>query len=186
MAVSRAHWRPFIQALKDTGARPGEIAGATAADFKPDMGAFVFHKESNRRRGQFSHKTSKSKDRVIFLSGPTLTNVKELVEKYPTGSLFRRKNGKNFGKVNFVDRFMKLRRRLKMPHLTSYSYRHTFATEMLKAGMDVDTLAELMGNSAMVIRLHYSHLLADTKGLREKLERFKTAAAETQRPSPAA
>jgi integrase len=183
MSVSRPHWHPFLQALKDTGARPGEIAGATAEDFKLEMGAFVFHKESNRRRGQFSHKTSKTKDRVIFLCEPTLSNVKELVAKYPTGPLFRRRNGKAFGKVNFVDRFMKLRRRLKMPHLTAYSYRHTFATEMLKAGMDVDTLAELMGNSPAVIRLHYSHLLADVKGLREKLERFRTAAAGKQSPA---
>lgn len=185
LAVSRPHWRPFIQALKDTGARPGEIAAATAADFKPDMGAFVFHKDSTRKAGQFAHKTAKRKDRVIFLSGETLRNVRELVAKYPTGPLFRRKNGKAFGKVNFVDRFMKLRRRLKMPHLTAYSYRHTFATEMLKAGMDVDTLAELMGNSPMVIRLHYSHLLADAKGLREKLERFTMAAAGKKTPSPA-
>jgi integrase len=178
MKASRPHWHPFIQALKDTGARPGELAAATAADFKPHMGAFVFHKDSTRRADQFAHKTAKRKDRVIFLPEPTLTAVKELVAKYPSGPLFRRKNGKAFGKVNFVDRFMKLRRRLKMPHLTAYSYRHTFATEMLKAGMDVDTLAELMGNSPMVIRLHYSHLLADAKGLREKLERFKAAAGK--------
>lgn len=64
-----------------------------------------------------------------------------------------------------------------MPNLTSYSYRHQFATTMLQNGCDVETLAELMGNSALVIRLHYSHLLADTKALREKLERFKPAAA---------
>jgi site-specific recombinase XerD len=67
-----------------------------------------------------------------------------------------------------------------MPGLTAYSYRHTWATEMLKAGMDVDTLALLMGNSAAIIRQHYSHLLADKQGLREKLERFRTAAADAQ------
>jgi integrase len=92
-------------------------------------------------------------------------------------------NGKPFDKVNFVDRFMKLRKRLRMPGLTAYSYRHTWATEMLKAGMDVDTLASLMGNSPAVIRQHYSHLLADRQGLREKLERFMTAAGGTQTPS---
>lgn len=119
MKASRPHWHPFIQALKDTGARPGEIAAATAADFRPDMGAFVFHKESTRRAEQFAHKTAKRKDRIIFLPEPTLATVKELVAKYPTGPLIRRKNGKAFGKVNFVDRFMKLRRRLKMPNLTA-------------------------------------------------------------------
>ncbi len=86
-------------------------------------------------------------------------------------------HGKPFEQVNVVDRFIKLLRRLKVKGLTAYNYRHTWATEMLKAGMDVDAVAVLMGNSAAVIRQHYSHLLADRQGLREKLERFKTAAA---------
>jgi site-specific recombinase XerD len=56
---------------------------------------------------------------------------------------------------------MKLQKRLRMPGLTAYSYWHTWATEMLKAGVDVGRLALLMGNSPTVIRQHYSHLLAD-------------------------
>ena len=164
--------------------------GATAADFRPEMGAFVFQKDATRTRDQFAHKTAKKKDRVIFLSGLTLETVRELATRYPTGPLFRRawpegskhrrKAGGEappFTRVSVVDRFLKLQRKLNMPNLTAYSYRHTYATELLKAGMDVDTLAELMGNSALVIRQHYSHLLADTKALREKLERFRTAAA---------
>lgn len=183
-------YRPFIQALKDTGARPGELMAATASHFKAEIGAFVFQKEATRTRDQFAHKTSKKKDRVIFLSSPTLEHVKELVKLYPTGPLFRRTwpqgskhrrkatgDAPPFTRVSIVDRFLKLQKKLKMPSLTAYSYRHTFATEMLKAGMDVETLAELMGNSALVIRQHYSHLLADAKALREKLERFRTAAA---------
>ena len=176
LAAVPASYRPFIQALKDTGSRPGELCAVTAADFKPSIGAFVFHKESTRRGEQFSHKTARKKDRAIFLSGPTLELVKELVVNYPSGPLFRRKHDKPFTKVSIVDQFIKLRRKLPMPHLTAYSYRHSFATEMLKAGCDIDTLAELMGNSAMVIRQHYSHLLADAQGLRAKLERFKMAA----------
>lgn len=172
LAAVPPSYRPFIQALKDTGARPGELAAATAEDFNPSLGAFVFHKEMTRRSEQFAHKTAKKKDRVIFLSGPTLDHVKELVAKHASGPLFRRKSGKRFLRVHVNDRFLKLQKKLKMPSLTAYSYRHQFATDMLKAGMDVDTLAELMGNSPMVIRQHYSHLLSDKKGLRAKLERF--------------
>ncbi len=191
-------YRPFIQALKDTGARPGELMAATAAHFREDMGAFVFQKEATRTKEQFAHKTAKKKDRVLFLPGKTLETVKELVKLYPTGPLFRRtwpKGSKHrrkaagdappFTRVSIVDRFLKLQKKLQMPNLTAYSYRHTFATEMLKAGMDVETLAELMGNSALVIRQHYSHLLADAKALREKLERFRTAAAGAGTPSGA-
>lgn len=182
MSIVRPHWKPFIQALKDTGARPSEIAAVKAEDFRPDMGAFLFHKQVSRKGDRFSHKTAKVKDRVIFLTGPTLDTVKELVKKLPRGPLFRRKNNKAFDRVTIVGRFVKLQKRLQMPALTAYSYRHTFATDMLKAGMDVDSLAELMGNSPNVIRLHYSHLLADTKGLRAKLERFKTVAGNGNPP----
>lgn len=184
LAAALPHYRPLIQALKDTGARPGELIAARATDFRPEIGAFVFHKESTRRREQFAHKTAKKKDRTIFLTGETLSTVKELVQRFPAGPLFRKKSGRPFQKFNVVDRFIKLQKKLKMPHLTAYSYRHQFATDMLKGGCDVDSLAEMMGNSAMVIRQHYSHLLADAKGLRAKLERFKTVAAETQTPSP--
>src|SRR5262249_11763787 len=152
--------------------RPSELGAATAADFDEKLGAIVFRKEMSRRSDRFSHKTARHKDRLIFLSGPTLETVKELAKRYPTGVLFRRKNGLPFEKIHVVDGFIKLRRRLKMPGLTAYSYRHTWATEMLKAGMDVDTLAALMGNSPAVIRQHYSHLLADADALRGKLEQF--------------
>jgi len=56
---------------------------------------------------------------------------------------------------------------------------------VLLNGCDVDTLAELMGNSTTIIRMHSSHLLSDTKALREKRERFKTA-ADGQTPQAAA
>lgn len=133
----------------------------------------------SRRSDRFSHKSARHKDRVVMLTGGTLAAVKDLVKAHPEGPLFRRKNGKGFAKVTVVDRFAKLRKRLGLPGLTAYSYRHTWATELLKAGMDADTLATLMGNSAAVIRQHYSHLLADKKGLREKLERFTAAGTQT-------
>src|SRR5205085_4074992 len=89
MTTVRAHWRPFIQALKDTGARPGELAAATAADFDEALGAFVFRKEMSRRSDRFAHKTARHRDRVIVLTGPTQEAVKELVRVYPEGPLFR-------------------------------------------------------------------------------------------------
>lgn len=184
LAAAPPDFRPFIQALKDTGARPGELAAATADDFDPDLGAFVFQKEGTRRKERFSHKTAtKGKDRVIVLSGPTAETVKRLVKEHRTGPVFRRKRGGVFKKFHYVGLFTRLQKKLKWGEVTCYSYRHTYATELLKAGMDVDTLAHLMGNSPVVIRLHYSHLLADKRGLKDKLERFKLAAAGTGTPS---
>jgi integrase len=179
-----AAYRPFVQALKDTGARPGEIAAATAADFDESLGAFVFKKDGSRKTGRFSHKTAaKGKDRVIILCGETLETVRALMKQYPSGPVFRRKRGGTLKKFHYVSLFCRLQKKLGWPDVTCYSYRHTYATEMLKSGMDVDTLAELMGNSPLVIRLHYSHLLADKRGLRAKLEQFRAKAAGRQTPT---
>src|SRR5262249_47412640 len=117
-----------------------------------------------------------------------LETVRELVKRYPTGPIFRRVwpegsrhrrkatgDAPPFTRVSIIDRFLKLQKKLGMPNLTAVSYRHQFATTMLLNGCDVDTLAELMGNSTTILRMHYSHLLSDTRALREKLERFKPA-----------
>ncbi len=174
-------YHPFIQALKDTGARPGELAAATADDFDESLGAFVFKKEGSRRNDRFSHKTAtKGKDRVIMVSGPTLDTVRQLVKQFPHGPVFRRRRGGVIKRFHYVGLFTRIQKKLGWETVTCYSYRHTFATELLKAGMDVDSLAHLMGNSPLVIRLHYSHLLADKWGLREKLERFTAVAAGTR------
>lgn len=95
---------------------------ATAAQFDEKLGALVFRKEMSRRSDRFAHKTAKHRDRIVTLTGQTLATVKELVNLYPTGPLFRRKNGKGFERFHVVDRFIKFRKRLKMPSLTAYSY----------------------------------------------------------------
>ena len=185
-AVPSSH-REFVQALRDTGARPGELAAATAADFDPATGAIVFRKAATRAPGRFSHKTAgKGKDRVILLSGATLEAARRNAAAHPSGPLFRRCGGQPFRKPHVLSAFAKARRVLGLPRLTAYSYRHQFATSMLMAGMDIDSLAGLMGNSPQVLRQHYSHLLADRRGLREKLERFMRPAGAAGAPSPPA
>src|SRR5207253_6787644 len=101
----------------------------------------------------------------------------------PHGPLFRRRHHGVLKRFHYVSLFLRIQKKLEWETVTCYSYRHTYATELLKAGMDVDTLAHLMGNSPLVIRLHYSHLLADKRGLREKAERF-TRAAGTRTAAP--
>lgn len=61
-ALLAAAWpalREFLTALRETGARPGEVAGVTAADFDPEAGVWVLR----------DHKTAHlGKSRVVFLS----------------------------------------------------------------------------------------------------------------------
>jgi integrase len=176
-------FRSFIICLEATGARPGELANATADAFDRQLGAIVYHADLTRKDGEFRHKTAgRDKDRIIFLSGEALKIVGELAAKYPTGYLFRpsRKPNRGKGKGKWVHHticayFNLIRAKVGLPHLTAYSYRHTFATAWLERGGSVDILAGLLGNTPQIIRQHYSHLLGDTANLRRQLEAFLAA-----------
>jgi integrase len=159
--------------LRATGARPGEIAKAAAADFRAGIGAIYYHSNDSRLADEGTHKTgSKGKDRCILLEGEALEIVRGLAAKHVTGPLFRTGRGAGWDKDIIVHRFTKIREKLGVKHLTAYSYRHQFATDWLKQGRSVDVLAELLGNTPDVIRKHYKHLLSDTDNLRQHLKEF--------------
>jgi integrase len=169
-----ADFRDFIIALENTGARPGEIAAATAADFSAADGAIVYHGRTRLMRNEHQHKTSgKDKERVILLTGEALEMVKKLARRHREGPLLRNRQNKGWTKIRWIKNFILLSDKLEMPHLMAYSYRHTFATRWLLAGGSVEVLAELLGNTPDTIHKHYAHLLADKVGLRAKLEAFR-------------
>lgn len=165
----------LILALHNTGARPSELRNATVKDFNNEHGAIVYHADDIRREGEFSHKTSsKGKKRVIYFTGEVLQMIKEWVkEKRPTDLLFPTNRGAKHSDVNLDRSFKRVRERLNLPHFVPYAYRHTFATRWLTQGKSIELLATLLGNTPMIIRKHYSHLIHEHDTLREQLEAFR-------------
>src|SRR5262249_23351735 len=83
-----AQLRQLLAVLRRTGARPGELRKATAADFRPELGAIVY--EPAGRDGRSGHKTGRTgRRRVIILTGQALAIVRALAARHPTGPLFR-------------------------------------------------------------------------------------------------
>ncbi|HEY7157002.1 MAG TPA: site-specific integrase [Gemmataceae bacterium] len=184
-------FRPFIVCLEATGARPSELANATADAFDGHLGAIVYHSEYNRLDGEYQHKTARrDKDRIIFLTGEALEVVKDLVRQHPRGYLFRPSRAPNRGKGKgkwtrhtICAYFNLIRQKVRIPKLTAYSYRHTFATAWLEQGKPIDQLAALLGNTPETLRKHYSHLLGDSANLRRQLEAFRqSAGTDSSRP----
>ena len=62
------------------------------------------------------------------------------------------------------ERFMRLLKKIKVSRLNFHALRHTFATRALESGMDVRTLADIMGHANASITLNiYAHSMTDHK-----------------------
>lgn len=146
------------------GARPQQIRDVTALNVSDDCSTMVFFKHKN------FYKTTKPL--IVFASPCLQTILKILVAARPNGPLFLNDRGTPWGKDTVCRRLARLREKLGIDHsVIAYAYRHTFATDALRAGIDTATVAALLGHSsiAMVSKV-YGHLS-------EHPEHIKAAAA---------
>jgi integrase len=100
--------------------------------------------------------------------------TKRLMEKNPTGPLFRGpRGGKPFTRNGIRCRFRRLREKLPhLKHFISYHYRHSYATDALENGVGIAQVAELLGHTTtdMVMGV-YQHLAERHEHMREAARR---------------
>jgi integrase len=156
------HFRDFVFAMQETGARPGEVRKVTATHVNLDLGVWIFKE----------HKTAKrtGRPRIIYLTPAMVELTRQLMEKYPEGPLFRGPRSKRgFTRNGVRCRFRLLRK--KLPHLAgviSYTMRHSFATQALVNGVGIAQVAELMGHvDTSMVAEHYAHLAGNVEHMRE-------------------
>jgi integrase len=165
-AIKDRHFREFVFAMMETGARPGEVRRVTAAHVNLDLGVWIFKE----------HKTAKrtGRPRAIYLTPAMVELTRKLVAMYPEGPLFRGPRSKRGNTRNGVRcRFRRLRE--KLPHLAgviSYTMRHSFATQALVNGVGIAHVAELMGHvDTSMVSSHYAHLAGNVQHMREAAKR---------------
>jgi integrase len=154
--------RMVLTALHQTGARPSEVVGVTAAEFDAERGLWILERHKTDHNGR---------RRVVFLTPELTALCRELAIKHPTGPLFRTAHGQPWPRGTIHKLVYKLRKKLGLPDtVTAYGYRHTFATDALARGVPEAHVAELLGHygTAMLHR-HYSHLSARIDTLRAAL-----------------
>jgi integrase len=178
LKVAPPRFLEYLIALNDTGARPGEVARVTAADFQEQIGAWVLA----------DHKTDHTgKKRVIYLTPKVIEMVRRLSARHPEGPLFRNRIGRPWTCQSLSYQFRRLRKLLPLGRVSAYSYRHKFATEFLLKGGSLAYVAELQGNSVAMIEHHYGHLREHGTVLRNALLAFRgdaDDAAPQERPRP--
>lgn len=155
----------LLKILHATGARPAEVWKAEAFNYVD--GTLIY--PWNTRKG-YVHKTAikTRRDRVIYLTPELNVLVKGLVEKHPTGPIFRTKTGKAWNRPNIHEHW---KRTISAPavavHLAQhgidpsglvpYCFRHTWISDWVDSGRSIHLCARLTGTSVAMIEKVYGH-----------------------------
>lgn len=161
-------FKVFIQALRETGARPGEVAQLTTdlIDW-PNCQARLHEHKTRRHTG---------KDRVLVFSEPAMAILHGQRAKHGHGLLFRTRYGNQFQAKHIGRECRTISERVGF-RVIAYGFRHGYATRALAAGVPDAIVAELLGHrGTAMIHAHYSHLAGQSRILRAAAEQVSRAA----------
>jgi len=162
MAATDESFRAALDAMYRTGCRPGEICKVTTD-----------HVIEGRLWLLDAHKRSRyGKRRVVRLTEHMQEVTARLVLKREPGQcLFLNSRGNPWKPDAIRNRIDRLQEKLKLPNVFAYAYRHTAASNMIMEGVDVLTVANLLGTSPQMVMKHYGHLLASDEELAKAQEK---------------
>lgn len=160
LKAASPHFREFLWALGQTGARPfSELAKLTASMIDWESGTAELKEHKTAHHGKSRH---------IYFTDELLAFLKRKAEKYPTGSLIRTRRGAVWTCKLVSRQFRLVEAKLgQTEKFSAYLWRHTYATECLEKGMSGEIVAELIGNTPAVLHRYYSKLSQKKKAMLE-------------------
>ena len=106
---------------------------------------------------------SEAGDRIIPMNAKVHTVLSELAQRATSPLVFpsNRKPGEKF--LDLKKGFHKAIDLAGIPHIRFHDLRHTFATRLVRAGVDIVTVQNLLGHAKLSMTGRYAHSLADVK-----------------------
>ena len=184
----------LVTLMRLTGCRPLEARSVEARHLDRPARCLVFERELSK--GETDEETVER--RVVPLTDEAFALCSRLALKHPSGPLFLRWTGKPWTNKDLKNYF----RRLTTPmprkdrtgkkykstpaldfHMTAYTIRHTWATDALVRGVDMATVATIMGHKDTTQLMNtYQHIKLKSDHVRAMLH---VAVGEQPAPSPA-
>ena len=136
------------------GMRLGEILGLTwdNVDLKENKIHVVQQYKKVNGKYQIGTLKSKNSNRIIPISKDVVLALKEVKVRYIDNRI-----------VNFKNNSLSvyLNKKLKKYNITIHELRHTYATTLIKNGLDFKTVAKLLGHDVEQTMKTYSHVTTD-------------------------
>jgi integrase len=141
----------FLRGLALVPLRPGAMAALTAGNFDKRLGVLTVGKDKA------------GGDRKLHLPDSTAKFfAAQCKDKLPGAPIFTNSAGRPWGRDTWGYQFGQAAQRAGMPEkATTYSVRHSVITDLIHAGVDSLTVAQLAGTSVAMIEKHYGHLTRD-------------------------
>lgn len=153
-----------------TGIRLGELLALTWDDIDFNSNLLTINKTSYSAKVDGKTqiivdkpKTKKS-NRVIPLPNQLVKLLKIIKKESNSKYVITTRNSGIVGNRSYQRTFKFILKKVNVPYRNFHSLRHTFATNAIELGMDVKTLAEILGHTNAMITLNrYSHSLLNFK-----------------------
>lgn len=146
---SDEEFRDLLTVTFETGCRPQESLRVEARHVDLVNQRWVFPKSESK---------NKRTSRVVYMTDKAMAIVRKLVERHPTGKLFRNMDGQPWTPSAANCRFQRAKKTLKKRY-SLYALRHAWATNALLRGVDPLTVAILLGHrDPSILSRVYQHL----------------------------
>ena len=153
-----------------TGLRIGELLSLTWEDIDFEKGLLNVNKEAYRLKQNGEWHTiidtpkTKSSIRIIPIPKQLLNKLKELHKKSKFDNIISTNKNGVVGTRSYQRTYELILKKLNIPYKNFHSLRHTFATRAVELGIDVKSLAEIMGHKNPTVTLQrYTHSLLSYK-----------------------
>jgi len=145
ISTCRPHLKPIVITALNTGMRYGEILG------------LEWNKHIDLKHGFILLDRTKNGERRQIPINQTLRNtLKSLPRRLDNPYVFCSKDGKKYVEIHCS--FNTALRKAGIHDFRFHDLRHTFASHLVMAGVDITTVKDLLGHKTLTMTLRYAHL----------------------------
>ena len=143
--------RSIVAVALNTGMRRGEIFNLRWRDLDLKRGIIHLEQTKSGERRQIP---------INSIVGQTLVKINKHVE---SPYVFCYGNGKPLMPSTIRKSFLNATKKSGIMNFRFHDLRHTFASQLVMSGVDLNTVRELLGHKSLDMTLRYSHLSPDHK-----------------------